>query len=262
MLQRLSTSLGRVLPAGMNDRGASSYRWWLAIILPAWLFISFMSAEVLVESMLYGLKSIGVPLAAIDPSILNAIAAAGVYLFSIIIVLGVPWLINKRTTTLEDIGLTRLPAWADIILAPAGFVIYLLISGILVYVIGLIFPSFNASQVQQVGFNNVTQTYEYLLAFVTLVVIAPVAEETLFRGYLYGKLRKNVPTWLAMVLTSALFGAIHGQWNVGIDVFAMSMVACSLREVTGSIWGGVLLHMMKNGLAFYILFINTSFLVK
>jgi membrane protease YdiL (CAAX protease family) len=95
-----------------------------------------------------------------------------------------------------------------------------------------------------------------------LVVIAPFAEEILFRGYLYGKLRKSIPTWLAMVVTSALFGAIHAQWNVGVDVFVLSMVACSLREVTGGIWAGILLHMLKNGLAFYILFINPSFLVQ
>jgi uncharacterized protein len=263
MLRKLFNSIPRSLARDKGDRkNELQHRWWLAIFLPAWLFISFMAAEILVEAILFGLKSLGFPLASIDPSILNAIAAAGVYLFSIIIVLGIPWLIGKRVTSMQDIGLTRLPVWMDILLAPAGFIIYLLISGVLVYVIGQVFSGFNASQAQQVGFSHVTQTYEYLLAFVTLVVVAPVAEETLFRGYLYGKLRKNVPIWLAMVLTSVLFGAIHGQWNVGIDVFAMSMVACSLREVTGSIWGGILLHMMKNGLAFYILFINTSFLVK
>jgi membrane protease YdiL (CAAX protease family) len=65
-----------------------------------------------------------------------------------------------------------------------------------------------------------------------------------------------------MVATSVLFGLIHGQWNVGVDVFVLSMVACSLREVTGSIWAGILLHMLKNALAFYIIFVNTTFLVQ
>jgi hypothetical protein len=66
--------------------------------------------------------------------------------------------------------------------------------------------------------------------------------------------------WAAIIITSLLFGAVHGQWNVAIDVFVLSLVLCSLREVTGNIWAGVLLHMLKNGLAFYLLFINPSLL--
>jgi len=34
----------------------------------------------------------------------------------------------------------------------------------------------------------------------------------------------------------------------------------ALREVTGSIWAGTLLHMLKNGIAFYFLFVNPTLL--
>ena len=94
-----------------------------------------------------------------------------------------------------------------------------------------------------------------MLAFITLVVIAPVAEEVLFRGYLYGKLKKYVPVWAAILITSALFGLIHGTWNVAVDTFALSIILCLLRESTGGIWASILLHMIKNGIAFYFLFI-------
>ena len=50
---------------------------------------------------------------------------------------------------------------------------------------------------------------------------------------------------------------MHGQWNVGINVFAMSIVLCVMREITGSIYSGILLHMLKNMLAFYLLYIAT-----
>jgi membrane protease YdiL (CAAX protease family) len=110
-------------------------------------------------------------------------------------------------------------------------------------------------QAQETGFQRLTQYYEYALAFVTLIIVAPLAEEILFRGFLYGKLRKRMPLWVAMLITSALFGLIHGQWNVGLDVFALSIVLCSLREITGSIWAGILLHMIKNSIAFFIIFI-------
>ena len=93
-----------------------------------------------------------------------------------------------------------------------------------------------------------------------LVIIAPVAEELLFRGYLLGKLRKHAPLWVAILVTSVIFGAIHLAWNVGIDVFALSIVLCVVRVVSGSLWPSIMLHMLKNGLAFYLLFINPTVL--
>jgi membrane protease YdiL (CAAX protease family) len=146
------------------------------------------------------------------------------------------------------------------LLAPAGAIIYLLLSALLITLAGIVFPQIDLQQAQEIGFRNLADYSQYLLAFLTLVVVAPLAEEILFRGYLYGKLRKHAPLWLAMLVTSGLFGLAHGQWNVAIDTFALSAVMCSLREVTGSIWAGVLLHMLKNGLAFYLLFINPSLL--
>jgi len=232
----------------------------MAIILPAWVFVAFALAQLLIVGVLLLLRSAGVAISIVSETVLNTIVAAAVYLISLALVIGVPWFVRRYRTTTKELGLHRLASWMDILLAPAGFIVYLLISSTLVYVIGQLLPNFDPGQTQEVGFSHLVRQYEYLLAFVTLVVIAPIAEETLFRGYLYGKLRQYVPVWIAMLTTSLLFGLLHGQLNVGIDVFALSIVLCSLRELTGSIWAGILLHMMKNGLAFYLLFINTTLL--
>ena len=93
------------------------------------------------------------------------------------------------------------------------------------------------------------------MAFVCLVILAPFCEEVLFRGWLYGKLRFKMPAVPAILIVSLLFGVMHGQLNVGVTVFAMSIGMCVMRELTGTIWGGVLLHMLKNALAFYFLFV-------
>ena len=58
---------------------------------------------------------------------------------------------------------------------------------------------------------------------------------------------------ISALLVSVLFGVVHLQWNVGVTVFAMSLVLCGLREVTGTIYAGILMHMLKNGLAMWIL---------
>ena len=228
--------------------------------LLAWVFTGFVLASVIVALVIWIMARLGISMGGLSETVTSTILAVVVYVLTLLIVVGVPWLIKKSSTSKAEVGLTRLPSWMDILLAPAGFVVYFIVSGILTYAVTHLVPGFDTSQAQQTGFEHITQRYEYLLAFGTLVVLAPLAEEILFRGYLYGKLRKYVPVWAAVLATSALFGLVHGQWNVGLDVFALSIVLCSLREVSGSIWAGVLLHMLKNGIAFYFLFINTSLL--
>jgi membrane protease YdiL (CAAX protease family) len=94
-----------------------------------------------------------------------------------------------------------------------------------------------------------------VIGFVALVIFAPIAEEIIFRGWLYGKLKKYCKTVIAIVLTSILFGFMHGQWNVGITVGIMSAIMCVERELTGSIYAGIITHMLKNGIAFWYLYI-------
>lgn len=228
--------------------------------LLAWVLAGFVLSSAIVALIVWILTEVGVSFTALNQTILNTILALAVYILTLIIVVGVPWLIKKSSFTKDEAGLTRLPSWMDILMAPAGFIVYFIVSGILTFTVTQLVPGFDTSEVQQTGFEDISQRYEYILAFATLVVLAPVAEEVLFRGYLYGKLRKYVPIWVAILATSALFGLVHGQWNVGLDVFALSIILCSLREVTGNIWAGILLHMLKNGVAFYFLFINTSLL--
>jgi membrane protease YdiL (CAAX protease family) len=171
-------------------------------------------------------------------------------------VLLVPLFIKKRRTSRAELGYARLPSWTDILITPAGLVVYLILSSLLMLVVSRFFVKININQPQDVGFSHISQQFEYILAFITLVVIAPVAEETLFRGFLFSKLKKFMPFWAAILITSAIFGAIHGQWDLAIDTFALSVVLCLLREITGSLWASILLHMTKNGIAFYFLFIN------
>jgi membrane protease YdiL (CAAX protease family) len=235
-------------------------RRWLAFALPFWTLASFGLAQVVLVGVLYGLRYVGVSFATINQPVFSATVAACTYLLTLAIVIALPWWLKKYRVSRQDIGLTRLPSWMDIGLAPAGFVVYLIGSIAFITLIGAFVPSLDLQQAQDTGFGNLSYRYEYVVAFMTLVIIAPIAEEILFRGYLYGKLRKVVPVWVAVLIVSVVFGAVHGQWNVALDVFVLSIVLCSLREVTGNIWAGMLLHMLKNSLAFYLLFVNPTLL--
>lgn len=162
----------------------------------------------------------------------------------------------------DEIGLKGLPTWTDLGLAPIGFFAYLLLSGVLVSIFSL-FPWFDVSQAQDVGFSVFISGFDRALAFITLVIVAPIAEEIIFRGWLYGKMRNEFLAKFSerssmiasIILVSLLFGALHMQWNVGVNVFAMSIIMCILREITGTIYSGIILHMIKNGVAFYLLYV-------
>lgn len=228
----------------------------IAAGLPLWVFLGFMLAQAIVLAVISLLNALDTPLSLINETVFNAVLTAIIYAISVAIVLGMPWLVKRRPTTLEGLGLQRLPSWLDMLWAPAGYIAYAIMSVLLMALAMVALPFIDFEQVQDVGFSNLMQGYEYVLAFISLVVVAPVAEEVLFRGYLLQKIRKRAPLWVAIFVTSLTFAIVHFAWNVGIDVFVLSVVLCILRVVSGSLWAPILLHMIKNGIAFYFLFIS------
>lgn len=226
--------------------------------LPLWTFLGFMLAQALVLAIAAVLQEFDVSFDTVNETVFNTAITGIVYGLAISIVLGVPLLIKRRPTTRKELGLHRLLRWRDIGLAPAGLIVYVILTQIVAAIAVLALPFVDYTQAQETGFTGLSSQLEYILAFASLVVIAPVAEEVLFRGYLFGKLRKYAPLWVSILITSLLFAFVHFQWNVALDVFALSIVLCVLRVASGSIWPAILLHMMKNGIAYYFLFINTS----
>jgi len=234
-----------------------NYHWSMLIALPVWVLMAFVGGNLIISALLWLLNALNMPLDSyIRPAIFNTAIATMVYALTIAIAIGVPYVLRRRITKLSVVGLDRLPSWTDIGLAPLVFIGYTLVVTTVLALVTAWFPGFPADQAQDIGFKAFGTRTDNILAFMTLVVLAPLAEEVLFRGYLYGKLKGHVPAIVAAIATSLLFGAAHGQWNVGIDVFILSLALCGLRSLTGSIWSGVLVHMIKNGIAYYFLFIN------
>lgn len=211
----------------------------------------------------------------------NAVYQALIYATTLVIIIGAPILLSRHKaagngrkspeaansarkslkmklidlkTDREELGLKGLPTWTDIGLAPVGLLVYFLGAAAIVALFK-VFPWFNAVEAQDVGFNSIYAPTDRIIAFIALVIIAPVAEEIIFRGWLYGKLRNRLKIIPAMLIVSVLFGVLHGQWNVGVNVFALSLVLCGLREITGTIYAGMIVHILKNALAFYLLYL-------
>ena len=160
------------------------------------------------------------------------------------------------------LGVDRLIKWIDIPQTLAGWAGYMLLTTLVLNLVAAYVPWIDLTQTQDIGFGSLTGSWDVLWVFLTVCVLAPVVEEMVFRGYLFGSLRRWLPFWVTSIVVSGLFGMVHGQWNVALDTFVLSMVASYLRERTGAIWSGVMLHFLKNFISFSVLFLLPEWLQK
>lgn len=95
-----------------------------------------------------------------------------------------------------------------------------------------------------------------IIAGVLIVLAAPVAEETFFRGFVFGGFRHRYSFLVAAVPSALLFGAIHasgGALAVVPPLAFLGFLLCWVYEETGSIYSTIPLHMLNNALAFTII---------
>ena len=93
-----------------------------------------------------------------------------------------------------------------------------------------------------------------LLSAAIVVILAPITEETFFRGFLYRSLRNRLGAGLSVAVVALVFGAIHysGPDTVALlPVLALlGAIFCLMYELSGSILPAVALHTINNGIAF------------
>lgn len=220
-----------------------------ALALTVWVGVALFGVQLLVALIFRAI----LPASALVTNHVQAIYSVVAYGLSMAVIIFVPWGILKIKTTRDELGLRGLPTWTDVLLAPVGFIATTVVTMAVMAVMMALLPNIDWQQAQDVGFKGLFRFHEFVMAFVCLVVLAPLCEEIIFRGWLYGKLRARMSAVPAIILVSVLFGIMHGQWNVGVTVFVMSVGMCVMRELTGTVWAGVILHIIKNGLAFFVL---------
>jgi membrane protease YdiL (CAAX protease family) len=173
------------------------------------------------------------------------------------------WFLHHKKTSLQLAVSLRRPQWLDAIYTCVGFVAYLVVYATVLITVTNFLP-INTGQEQAVGFAHGIRGIGLIMAFISLAILPPFVEETVFRGFLFGTLRRRkVPFWAATLVVSLLFGMMHlfggagGSliWIAFLDTFVLSLALCFLREKTGSIWASIGLHMLKNVVVFINLFI-------
>ncbi len=90
-------------------------------------------------------------------------------------------------------------------------------------------------------------------AFASVVVVAPLFEEWICRGYLFGALRTRYGLWRSILLSALFFAILHVQPAAALNAFVMGVILAWLYARTGSLWSPVLLHAAHNAVAYLLL---------
>ncbi len=97
---------------------------------------------------------------------------------------------------------------------------------------------------------ELTQTgLGFAIVAVLAVVVAPVAEETFFRGFILSGIGKRFGYAWGIVVSALLFSIAHMQLGAFLPIFILGILLAWLYVKTGSIWPCILTHFAYNSIA-------------
>lgn len=128
---------------------------------------------------------------------------------------------------------------------------------VLVFFMGIAFSQFvnllvalfqnvlNYQQYQE-SMEQITYGKDLLTLVFWMGVIAPLAEEVIFRWLIYLRLRDYMRMGAAVVISGVFFGIYHMNLVQAVYAGILGMLFAYFMEITGSLWTSVLLHMGTN----------------
>ncbi|NJN67699.1 MAG: CPBP family intramembrane metalloprotease [Chloroflexaceae bacterium] len=177
-----------------------------------------------------------------SPFMYGAIAALyGVMLLGI-------YLFAARRSGWAALGLRSPPWWmlaGTFVILPAvllGFV------GIVAIIGAVLGQPFENPQVELMSGGQAFDTPSLVWILVLIAVLAPIAEEFFFRGMIYPLLRR----WgsgVAILGSATIFAVVHFIPIIFPLLFFVGIILGLLREKSGSITPGLVLHIMQNSIA-------------
>jgi membrane protease YdiL (CAAX protease family) len=84
------------------------------------------------------------------------------------------------------------------------------------------------------------------VAIPLVCLIAPISEETIFRGFIYGWLRRRLPVLPAVVISAAVFSSAHLVLVLALPLFGVGVILALLYEYSDSLLPGAIVHGLFN----------------
>ncbi len=80
----------------------------------------------------------------------------------------------------------------------------------------------------------------------SMVLLAPIVEEIIFRGLLFGALAPRLGIIGSALITAILFGAVHGDLVLFPTLAALGLINALVYAYTGNLWVPITLHAFNN----------------
>ncbi|MFP3903399.1 MAG: CPBP family intramembrane glutamic endopeptidase [Armatimonadota bacterium] len=159
---------------------------------------------------------------------------------------------TRATHKLSAMGLRTSGRAAKLILTGLFAYSVLVVAAV---VASLSMPQLTGAPIAQVGMKLMGQhtALSVVIYLILLAVVAPIAEELLFRGYLYPALRENMSKFAAVAISAMLFGLLHMNPVAIVPIVIIGIVLAILYETTHSVVPGVVCHALNNTIVFCIL---------
>ncbi len=102
---------------------------------------------------------------------------------------------------------------------------------------------------QDVLFRLDTAGIGFVLTLFAAAIVAPIAEEIFFRGFMYGGLRGRISVVGATLVSTLFFTALHFSIDQFIPIFVLGIFLAWLYEKTGSLYPGIIFHLANNAIS-------------
>ena len=94
-----------------------------------------------------------------------------------------------------------------------------------------------------------------LLLMLMSILLAPLVEETIFRGYLYPVLARSFGVGAGVVITGTLFGLLHapqlwGGWGQILLLIGVGIIFTAARAISRTVVASYILHVSYNSFLF------------
>ncbi len=86
---------------------------------------------------------------------------------------------------------------------------------------------------------------------VTSIVVAPVMEETLFRGIVQHSLTRKYGAWRGLLIASAVFGIVHFNPQQVVNAFMVGLILGYIYYRTEALLPVILIHCINNAISYF-----------
>lgn len=97
-----------------------------------------------------------------------------------------------------------------------------------------------------------------LLMIIAAVIVAPIVEETVFRGFIYAVIKRYTDGYFAAITSSLIFAIVHLHVGSIVPLFCLALGLCLAYERTGSLLVPMWMHAFFNGTSMTLLIFGTD----